>query len=604
MRHIPKRPTIPKFVYEIKPTNFGTLPDEKKISALTRFFGIITSIQRPVRIVMLKEPLELEMGGQPRYLHIPRTYVISVEPLELVLQQIGLEYSMATSEPCWRIRSEQLTYLSLEDGSVAKCFTLYKMPSTLPAAWIHGLLPHVEMVSIRLKPIEPHRAVSEINRYVGLVGAASNTNVVSRYKYEKGAKLLSALTRQETRLFTCSVILMIRSENITHLKVAEKNLQTIARTMLTSFESTMTMQKQMLQDGIGKNLFFELGSTAIFYPFVSSDMIEIPNGVPLGINMNTSAPVIYDYTLRDNYNILLLATSGAGKSVTAKTILTRLVKKYPTSHVFVVDPNGEYESVAKFLSINTVRVTEEINLGFDPFKLFKEDDAAEIIGDISKASDIVRKEIRAKAGGCSTVRDLYDRVDSEAKRYLRDLIAGSIHDILAGEPRLEERTVISLKGTSGEERISMLLLLALGKIWKKINSLPASTPKILLIDEGWMLFNMASAGKFLDMMARVGRKFNVIFLFVTQRPEDVIDNQYGRAIAENASTKIFLQNTEQASEKIRRAMDLSEQEVEMLKTLSRGQCLFLTKDYRLRVQITPSDEELRVFSTNPIEMFA
>ena len=604
MRHIPKKPAIPKFVYEIKPTNFGTLPDEKKISALSRFFGIITSIQRPVRIVMLKEPLELEMGGQVRHLHIPRTYVISAEPLELVLQQIGIEYSMATSEPCWRIRSEHLTYLSLEDGSVAKCFTLYKMPSTLPAAWIHGLLSYVEMISIRLKPIESHRAVSEINRYVGLVGAASNANVVSRHKYEKGTQLLSALTRQETRLFTCSVILMIRSRGLNQLKAVEKNLQTITRTMLSSFESTMTMQRQMLQKGIGKNLFFELGSTAIFYPFVSSDMIEVPNGVPLGVNMNTSAPVIYDYTLRDNYNILLLATSGAGKSVTAKTILTRLVKKYPTSHVFVVDPNGEYESVARFLSINTVRVTEETNLGFDPFKLFKEDDAAEIIGDISKASDIVRKEIRARAGGCRTVKDLYDRVDPEAKRYLRDLVAGSIHDILAGEPHLEERSIISLKGTSGEERISMLLLLALGKIWKKINSLPASTPKVLLIDEGWMLFNMASAGKFLDMMARVGRKFNVIFLFVTQRPEDVIDNQYGRAIAENASTKIFLQNTEQASEKIRRAMDLSEHESEMLKTLSRGQCLFLTKDYRLRVQITPSDEELRVFSTNPIKMFA
>jgi len=112
---------------------------------------------------------------------------------------------------------------------------------------------------------------------------------------------------------------------------------------------------------------------------------------------------------------------------------------------------------------------------------------------------------------------------------------------------------------------------------------------------------MSSAGKFLDMMARVGRKFNVIFLFITQRPEDVIENQYGRAIAENAATKIFLQNTEQASEKIKRAMDLSEQEADMLKTFSRGQCLLLTKDYRLRVQITPSAEELKIFSTTPTD---
>jgi len=593
--------TKTKFVYEIKPTNFGMLPDDKKMVALSKFFNILASIQRPIRIIMLKDPLEFEMGDEVRSLQVPRTYLVSVEPLEQILQQIGVDYSMATTEPSWKIRSEMLSHLVLEDGSFAKCYTLYRIPASLSAAWVHNLLPHVEMVSIRMKPIENHRAVSIINRYIGLVGASITKNPDSYYKYEKGTGLLAALTRQETRMFTCSLAVMISAKDALALRIADKNFKTVIRSMLCSFEATITMQRQMLEDGIGKHLYFELGSSAIFYPFVSADMIEVPNGVALGVNLNTSAPIIYDYTQRDNYNILVLATSGAGKSVTAKTILVRLIKKYPTAHVFIVDPNGEYESVAKFLSINVVKVTEETNLGLDPFKLFKEEDAAEIIGDISKGDDVVRKEFRAKAQGCKSIKDLYVRVDEDAKSYLKDLIAGSIYEILVGEPRLEDKTVISLRGTSGEERVSMLLLLTLGKIWKKINSLPTSVPKILLIDEGWMLFNMASAGKFLDMMARVGRKFNVIFLFITQRPEDVIENQYGRAIAENAATKIFLQNTEQASEKIKHAMDLSEQEVDMLKTFSRGQCLFLTKDYRLKAQITPSAEELKVFSTTPMD---
>lgn len=305
---------------------------------------------------------------------------------------------------------------------------------------------------------------------------------------------------------------------------------------------------------------------------------------------------------RDNYNILLLATSGAGKSVTAKTLLARLIKKYPTSEVFVVDPNGEYEAVANYLQIPIIKVMEGRGLGLDPFNLFRPEDAAEIVGDISKGDEVVRKEFRAKAGRCKSIKELYDVVDERAKSYLKDLVAGSLYEVLKGEMRIGGRVVISLRGTSGEERVSMLLLLVLGKIWKRINSLPASVPKILLVDEGWMLFNMSSAGKFLDMMARMGRKFNVIFIFVTQRPEDVIENRFGRAIAENAATKIFLQNTEQASERIQHTMGLSEEEVEMLKTFSRGQCLFLTKDYRLKVQITPSSEEIRVFSTTPMEM--
>lgn len=589
-----------EFIYEIKPTNFGTLPDDKKIVALGKFFNVISAIQKSIRILMIKEPLTLEMGGNTRMLHIPRTYLVSEEPLEQFLQQVGLEYSMATSKPRWDIQEEHMSYLKLKDGSLARCYTLYRIPATLSAAWAHQLLVYSDLVSIRMKPIENHRAISSINRFVGLVGASMTKNPAAHYKYEKGMELLQTLARQETKLFRCSLVTMIKAEHSFALKLADKNFKNAIRSTLSSFEATITMQTEMLEYGLGKQLYFELGSCAIFYPFVSADMIEIPNGVALGINMSTLAPVIFDYSQRDNYNILLLATSGAGKSVTAKTLLTRLIKKYPTSHVFVVDPNGEYETVANFLQIPLIKVTEEKELGLDPFNLFKPDDAAEIIGDISKGDNIVRKEFRAKSQDCKSIKELYDKVDGRAKKYLKDLVAGSIYDILKGESKLEDRTVISLRGTSGEERISMLLLLTLGKIWKKINSLPVTVPKILLIDEGWMLFNMSSAGKFLDMMARVGRKFNVIFIFITQRPEDVIENQYGKAIAENAATKIFLQNTEQASEKIKKAMDLSEHESDMLKTFSRGQCLFLTKDYRLKVQITPSDDELKVFSTTPM----
>ncbi len=182
-------------------------------------------------------------------------------------------------------------------------------------------------------------------------------------------------------------------------------------------------------------MYFELGSTAIFYPFVSADMIEVPNGIPLGINLNTAAPVIYDYTQRENYNILLLASSGAGKSVTAKTCLARLSTKYPDAMVFIVDPNGEYEEVAKHLKLNLIKATQESRLGLEPFKIFAPADAADILGDITKAHDTVRKEFRAKADGCSSVMELYCKVSDEAKRFLADLVEGPISSVLQGDLR-------------------------------------------------------------------------------------------------------------------------------------------------------------------------
>ncbi|TBR21606.1 MAG: DUF87 domain-containing protein [Candidatus Nitrosotenuis sp.] len=598
---LPKKTKPSTFVYEIKPTNFGTLQDDKKMTALSKFFQTLSSIQKPIRIIMLKEPLELEMGVEIKYLQIPRTYVISSESLDLILEQIGLEYAVVASAPNWKIRSENISNVVLEDLNFIKCYTLYKIPSTLPAAWAHSLLSKTDVVSIWIKPIENHKAISQMIRYTGLVGTSAAKSHSARYSFQKGQEVLEALSRQETKLFNCSVVVMIKASDLRSLNTADKNFKTSMRANLALFDATSAMQKQMLVEGIGKVLYFELGSTAIFYPFVSADMIEVPNGIPLGINLNTAAPVIYDYTQRENYNILLLASSGAGKSVTAKTCLARLSAKYPDAAVFIIDPNGEYEAVAKHLKLSLIKTTQESKLGLEPFKLFTPSDAADILGDITKAHDTIRKEFRAKADGCNSVRELYNKISDEAKRFLVDLVEGPISNVLQGDLRFENKTVISLRGTSGEERTSMLLLLVLGKIWKQINSIPTRIPKILLIDEGWMLFQMASAGRFLNMIARVGRKFNVIFMFVTQRPEDVIENDFGRAIADNAGTKILLQNTEQASEKIKNAMILSDLEADMLKSFDKGECLFLTKDYRLRVQISPTKEELRIFSTTPTE---
>jgi len=591
----------PKYTYEIKPTNFGALPDDKKLTALTKFYRLLAAVQKPVRIIMQKDALVLEIGNEKKLVPVPRTFLVSSEPIEQTLDQVGLEYSMVAKPPKWEVESENLSYLILADSVFARCYTLYKVPAALPTAWAHSILSKSDMVSIWLKPIEHHKAVSQMQRYVGLVSSGAAKSHDLKYRTEKGLAVLDALTKQQTKLFTVSMVSMIKASSLPSLRLRDNDYKAAMRTMLVSFDSTKTLQKQMLVDGVGKILYFDLVSCGVFYPFVSSDMIEVPNGVVLGLNIRTGAPIIYDYTLRENYNILLLASSGAGKSVTAKTLLKRLDDKFPDAKIFIIDPNGEYEKIGEFLRLDVIKVTEQETLGLDPFKLFDATDAADVLADLKNVDEIIRTEFRAKATGCRSIKEFYGGVNDKAKEYLSDLVQGKISSVLEGEPKISDRVVISLRGTDGQDRVFLLLLLALGKIWKKINTIEPRIPKIILIDEGWMLFMKNTSGKFLNMIARVGRKFNVIFIFVTQRPEDVIENDFGRAIADNAGTKIFLQNTEQATDRIKTAMSLSDEESDLVKSLQRGQCLLLTKDYRLYGQITPSKEELLMFSTTPTQ---
>jgi len=585
------------FSYEVKPTNFFSLPEDKQKAVLGRFLSLLNSVQGRIRIMIVREPLDVLVGNEVRTLQVIRTYMTSDEPLEYLLDALGFEYSRTLDVPSFKIKSERLRHVVLDNG-LAKCYTLYSLPSSLPTAWIHSLFAVCDTVILEVRPVEHDRAVSKMNRYSGLVKAASLKFPSMMHRAQMSELVLQSLVRQETKMFLSSLVAVVKAKDIQSLKVSSKDFERNARSTMARFEATASKQASMLQ-GWGKKLHMELGTLGIYYPFVSADMLEVPNGVVLGINANTGAPVIYDYSLRDNFNVLILATSGAGKSVTSKLMLKRLMEKYPDSLVFVIDPQGEYEKIADYLKLDAIRVTEETNLGFDPFKLFSAHDAADVLGDITYATNIVKREFRAMSSKAHDIFSLYELVGEEAKKYLLDLVSEPTASILKGEARMSNRIVISLKGTYGEESIAMLLLFALAKVWKQINAMPANIPKILLIDEGWMLFNMASAGKFLNMLARVGRKLNVIFMFVTQRPEDVITNEYGRAILDNSETKILLRNNELASMKIAEALQLSKQEEEMLRVFGRGEALMLTRNYRLRVQITPSSDELKMFSTSP-----
>ena len=55
---------------------------------------------------------------------------------------------------------------------------------------------------------------------------------------------------------------------------------------------------------------------------------------------SSGAPVIYDRFAADNYNSVVLARSGAGKSYLAKLAALRLL--YQGVQVFIVDPEDEY----------------------------------------------------------------------------------------------------------------------------------------------------------------------------------------------------------------------------------------------------------------------
>lgn len=606
-----------QFTYEIQPTNFFSLPDEKQESVLTRFAQLLNTSARdgPVTLTLARGYVEFEGRS---YGNI-KTYISGQEELSGYLSALGFGSKEVFGAPSLDIVTEHarsvLARYAFDGpevspmGRPSRLFVLTALRPRMPAAWVHSLLQHCDLVKVRVKKIDPDLAVAMAQKYRTTIEAAAARRASLVPKLERADAVYQALRAQRTALFYAGTSCAILADSQKDLETRSKAFVKAMRAAEVRFSDVPFLQRQIAAGAWRKDLIIELGSLAIMYPFVSSDLLEVERGIMLGQNVETKSPVVFDYSRRSNYNLILLASSGAGKSVSAKTILKRILERFPQAHVYVVDPQGEYEKIAGYFGLSVVKLTDQegrvSRMGLDPYSLFEPLDVPQVIADIAGADDLARKEITAKSTSAASIFELYRKVDSHAKRHLVQLVEGPFAELFRdpqGEATgMSSKTIISLQGAyDNRERQAVLLTLALAKAWKYITSAPAHVPKILVVDEGWLVFKIPTTARFVEMIARTGRKLNVLFLFISQRPEDVIKQETGRAILENADTKILLRNTEIASQEVSEALWLSQREREMLPLLANGEALAFAGEHRLRVRINPkSQEELDIFSTTP-----
>jgi len=92
-------------------------------------------------------------------------------------------------------------------------------------------------------------------------------------------------------------------------------------------------------------------------------------------------------------------------------------------------------------------------------------------------------------------------------------------------------------------------------------------------------------------------------VFISQRVEDISEESQGGIgkIIDNIATKIMLGLNEQAAQKAKEVLNLSEKETENLKRFSKGQALFLTEEHRVFTKFEPTAQEKEMFDTTPLE---
>ena len=225
--------------------------------------------------------------------------------------------------------------------------------------------------SVYIKPISESRSQNELNRVINeleteRIVAADKGNINRQsnltQKRAETEQLRDEIAAGFNKLYEASIVCTLFAYNLDDLEKYTKMLSAEMSKSLVGIKSAWGMQEDafksnlpFMDDKIKKVHTFDRRSMGTVFPFTTSE-IGHPTGVPLGFNKQTGVPILFDnfHNSLTNYNMVIFAKSGAGKSVTMKTLISRSSVLMGVENL-ALDAEGEYRIVAESLGgINVV----------------------------------------------------------------------------------------------------------------------------------------------------------------------------------------------------------------------------------------------------------
>lgn len=225
--------------------------------------------------------------------------------------------------------------------------------------------------SVYITPIKEERSQNELNRVINeleteRIVAADRGNInrestISQKRLE-AEQLRDEIAAGFNKLFEATIISTLYTYNLDDLDRYTKMLSSEMSKTLVGIKTAWGIQEEAFQSNlplmnnkIDKSHTFDRNSMGTVFPFTTSE-IGHPSGVPLGFNKQTGTPILFDnfHSSLTNYNMVIFAKSGAGKSVTMKTLVSRSSVLMGIESL-ALDAEGEYTIVAESLGgINVV----------------------------------------------------------------------------------------------------------------------------------------------------------------------------------------------------------------------------------------------------------
>ncbi|MBI5221817.1 MAG: ATP-binding protein [Candidatus Magasanikbacteria bacterium] len=536
------------------------------------------------------------------------------------------------------------------------CRTLFIMnyPRYISVGWsspVIGLSVNMD-ISMFFYPIKAEIILKQLKNKVGALEAQISADA------EKGAPrdpiretalrdiegLRDNLTQGTEHFFQFAFYVTIYTKNKEKLDQLSEDIESIfggklimSRKVLYQAEQGFNSTLPLCNDELMISFNMNSSPIAASFPFISAELTS-DNGILYGINRHNNSLILFDRFSMQNANMVVFATSGAGKSYAIKLEILRSLMM--GIEVIIIDPEMEYKHLSDAVGGTYINISLSSESKVNPFDLPRPMEQDLSVDDIIRSAVItVKGLLRIMLGGITTEQDsVIDRalIETYAKK---DIVSGvdlntieppimqDLQEVLEGMEGSNELVLKLKKYTEGtfsglfnsptnvemknqlvvysvrdlEDELRPLAIYAIiNYIWNTVRS--ERRKRILVIDEAWWLMQHEDSAKFIFALVKRCRKYYLGVTTITQDVNDFLHSQYGQAIVNNSALQLLLRQSPAAVDNIQKVFLLTDSEKYLLLESGPGEGIFFAGLKHAAIKIVASYTEDQLVTTNPQQL--
>lgn len=535
---------------------------------------------------------------------------------------------------------------------------------------------------IHREPINDFRRYLTSNLRESLLNAGEGTIMSKDYEtseraLDSAAYIKQALAQDEAPFFLTTLITLtgytyedlIKRKNYVIEYFSSRNIKILPldniqeESMRSSFPF-LDLSPKLYAKGRRNVLTSGLASC---YPFISATMYD-EGGVLMGLDMVNNTMCIlnpYNRAAYKNANMVILGTSGSGKSYTEQLMALRMrlegvqcfilapdkahefhracttgvggefitISGASPDHINIMDIRPMTSEAAEVLQSESVRNASLVADKADAIITFISllvpeltNEEMQIIDNcilkvyekygITEDNNSIYKDPFHKEKGLKQMPilgDLYNELDNsgmsiKVMRILSQFVTGTAKSFNnRTNVDLSNKYIVFDLSSLNKNHLPAGMYLALDFIVNRIRE-DVTERKMVFIDEGWQLIGSGAnekAAEYVKWLFKIIRGYNGGACIATQDINDFFslnDGEYGGAILANSQIKMILNLSADETNIIKDQVNLTREEMRTIRNFGKGQCLICANANHIPVRVIGSQYEHKLITTDPDEV--